>query len=71
MGTRFEPDNCDSLCFACHTLWEPNKHGAYRDFKMKQLGEARYKTLEIQAMTPTKVDEKLIVLAMKKLLAQD
>jgi hypothetical protein len=48
-------------------LWEGNKQGAYRDFKLKQLGEKRYKSLEIQAMTPTKVDEKLIALAFTKL----
>lgn len=69
-GTRFEPDNCDALCYGCHSLWEGNKQGAYRDFKLKQLGEKRYKSLEIQAATPTKVDEKLVVLGLKKLLKE-
>jgi len=65
-GTRFEPDNCDALCYGCHSLWESNKQGANRDFKLKQLGEARYKSLEIQAHTPTKVDEKLVRMWVKQ-----
>lgn len=69
-GTRFEPDNAEALCYGCHSLWEGNKQGAYRYFKLKRLGEKRYKTLEVQASTPTKVDEKMVVLGLRKLLAE-
>lgn len=67
-GTRWEPDNCIALCYGCHQYFESNKHGPYRDMMLKILGEKRYKTLEIQARTPTKVDERLIAKVLKKLL---
>ena len=42
-ATRYDPDNCDTLCYACHYGnihgWEYNKQGEYRDFKIKQLGK--------------------------------
>lgn len=49
-ATRYDPENCDSLCWLpCHYTWEHEKHGAYRDFKMKQLGPDRYHALEMRA----------------------
>jgi hypothetical protein len=49
--TRFDPENCDTLCYGCHYGdryhgWEYSKQGEYRDFKIKQLGEEAYKKLE-------------------------
>jgi hypothetical protein len=43
-GTRFDPLNCDAICwFPCHAYhWEKEKQGDYYDFKYKQLGKARY-----------------------------
>lgn len=49
-ATRYDPDNCDTLCWLpCHYTWEHEKHGDYRDFKLKQLGPKRYKALESRA----------------------
>ena len=50
-ATRFDPENCDTLCYGCHYGdryhgWEYAKQGAYRDFKIQQLGEERYKLME-------------------------
>lgn len=43
---RFEPLNCDALCFKCHMDNEGNKQSFYRDWKIKQLGLKKYKELE-------------------------
>lgn len=49
-GTRFDPENCDALCWLpCHKEWEHEKQGGYRDFKVNQLGMARYQALEARA----------------------
>lgn len=55
-ATRFDPDNLDALCYGCHygnrqEGWEYNKQGAYRTFKLNQLGEERYQALEERAKT--------------------
>lgn len=47
--TRFDPENCDTLCFQCHAQNEGNKQGFYRTWKMKQLGLKAYKALEERA----------------------
>lgn len=50
-GTRFDLENCDTVCWMpCHKYhWEKEKQGAYRDFKINQLGMARYQALEARA----------------------
>ena len=45
-ATRFHPDNLDAVCRGCHFKIEHAKQGIYREFKLKQLGEQRYKELE-------------------------
>ncbi len=51
---RFDPLNCDTLCFTCHMNNEGNKQGFYRDFKLKQLGEEKYRLMEIDHYQKTK-----------------
>lgn len=50
-GTRFDPENCDAVCWMpCHKYyWEKEKQGDYRDFKLKQLGAVKYKAMERRA----------------------
>lgn len=50
-GTRFDPENNDAVCWMpCHKYhWEKEKQGDYRDFKVRQLGMARYQALEARA----------------------
>lgn len=67
-GTRYEPDNCDALCFGCHKLWGSDERDEYTKFKTKQLGENRMKTLELQARSYCKKDRKLSLIIAKKLL---
>ena len=47
-STRFDPKNCDCLCFSCHINNEGNKQGMYRTWKLNQLGEQGYKDLELK-----------------------
>lgn len=67
-GTRFEPDNCDTLCHGCHRFWEKEDREAYRQFKVKQLGEDRHASLQLQANTYYKKDRKLELIKAKALL---
>lgn len=50
-GTRYDPENCDSACRECHTIWEKQKNNEYRDWKIRQLGIERYNMLEFNART--------------------
>jgi 5-methylcytosine-specific restriction endonuclease McrA len=49
-STRFDPENCDTLCYPCHygnlDGWEYDQAGAYRDFKIKQLGLKKFNKLD-------------------------
>jgi len=47
--TRFDPLNCDALCYGCHSEWEGNKQGDYRTFKLDKLGTKEYNELEKRA----------------------
>ena len=50
-STRYDPDNCVAVCWMpCHKFhWEKEKHGDYRNFMIKRLGESGYKKLEVKA----------------------
>lgn len=47
-NTRFDEENCDSICFGCHNFFHahPEEH---RRWKLKQLGEKGFRDLEIRA----------------------
>ena len=51
---RFDPKNCDTLCFTCHTNNEGNKQGFYREWKLKQLGKKVYEQMEKDHYQKTK-----------------
>jgi hypothetical protein len=51
---RFNPDNCDTLCWYDHMQNEGNKQGKYRDFKIKQLGKKVYNEMERKHYQETK-----------------
>lgn len=67
-NTRFEPDNVDCLCTACHRIWGSDEREAYRRYMIAKLGETRFKALEIQSNTYCKKDRKLALLKAKELL---
>lgn len=45
--TRFDPLNCDTLCYGCHTYWEERNKPDYTRFKQEQLGE-KYDSLVLR-----------------------
>ena len=65
-GTRFDTDNCDALCFACHQYWGSTDREAYREYKIKQLGEDGFKLLQARAYGFCKKDRKLQYIIWKK-----
>lgn len=66
-ATRYDPENCDALCYGCHALWEANKQGEYRDFKIKQLGKKGYNALERRARSIIKFGEFEMKVKLKEL----
>lgn len=56
MGTRYEFDNCDTLCkYPCHfQKWEKQKNDEYREYMLKKLGKKKFRELEIKAKGITK-----------------
>jgi hypothetical protein len=69
-SVRFEPDNVDCLCWGCHQIWGSNDREAYRDFKLKQLGEKRFNSLKVQANNYKKKDRKLEVIKWRLALPE-
>lgn len=69
-STRFEPDNCVSLCnIPCHNDWgHGDGRDAYRDFMIRRLGQARFDSLMIQANTCQKKDDEMAILYIKTLM---
>jgi len=53
--TKWVFDNIDAACWGCHSgVWEHNKQGEYRDFKIAQLGQERYDELQRMARSIAK-----------------
>jgi hypothetical protein len=67
LSVRFDPLNCDALCFGCHRIWEKEDREGYRVFKIRQLGQKGYDLLQIRANTIDKsIDRKLIAMYYKQ-----
>lgn len=68
-STRFDPNNCDALCFACHRLWgHGDEREIYKAFKIKQLGQKGFDLLELKSNTPCKKDREWELLIATQLL---
>lgn len=68
-SVRFEPLNCDTLCYGCHQLWgHGDQRDKYKEFKIKQLGDEGFKRLDIQAHSLKKKDRKLELIKWKQAL---
>lgn len=65
-NTRFDPDNCDALCFRCHQYWGGDGREEYMAYKQAQLGERAYRDLKIRAFQYKKKDDKLILIWLKQ-----
>lgn len=67
-NTRFDLENCDTLCMGCHQYWGSDNREDYREFKIRQLGEEGFKKLRIRAEMYKKKDRQASYLYSKKLL---
>lgn len=67
-SVRFDVENCDSLCFGCHRIWETEDREAYRAFKIRQLGQDGFDRLTLRASQYSKKDRKLALLKAQALL---
>jgi hypothetical protein len=67
-GTRFDPDNCITLCHGCHSFWERDRDD-YRAFMINRLkSENAFKILEWRARGYCKKDRTLALIRAKELL---
>ena len=69
-SVRFDPDNCDAGCIACHYFIDHTVEGQkwLDEFKLKQLGLQRFNGLLVRANTPGKRDDVLMTIYAKELL---
>ena len=67
-AVRIEPDNCDTLCMACHRIWGSDDREAYREFKIEQLGQDRFDALMVKAKTYHKKDRNMNYIIARELL---
>lgn len=67
-STRFDPENCDTLCHGCHQYWGSTYREDYRNFKIEQLGKARFDALTLRANSYKKKDRKMALIEAKALL---
>lgn len=44
-ATKLDPLNCVGLCRPCHTIWEDQKKGAYKEFMIEWLGQKEFDLL--------------------------
>ncbi len=71
-ATRFELDNCVTLCKYHHNyLGHGDGREEYREIMIQRLGEERFKTLKLQAHTYKKKDRKLERMIWRQKLKDD
>jgi len=70
-GTRYEPDNCMALCFYHHEqLGHGDLRDKYKEMMIEWLGQKRFDSLEIQANSYCKKDDKFMEIKLKELLKE-
>jgi hypothetical protein len=67
-GTRFDEENCDTLCMGCHEYWGEKDYEAYRDFKINRLGKSRFNLMKWRAYGYYKKDRKMEVIRIKEMI---
>ena len=66
--TRFDTENCDSLCVSCHFKWGGDGRYLYEEFKKKQLGTSGFNALMVRAHTYKKKDWEMALIEAEQLL---
>lgn len=71
-NVRFDPENADAACRACHRWVEDTVEGAkwLEQWKIAQLGEQRHALLLVRKQTYKQRDDKLDALYAKQLLRE-
>lgn len=71
-SVRFDPENCDLACKACHNFVENHPEGqkTLEKWKLKQLGERRYNLLMIRKETYHKPDDFMAIKYIKVLIEE-
>ena len=67
-STRFDIENCDTLCMGCHRIWSSDDREGYRAFMIKKLGQRGFDSLMLRANTTKKKDRKMELIRAKLLL---
>ena len=69
-SVRFDPENCDAACRPCHSFVEDKTEGrrALENWKLTQLGTARFNALRARKYAYKKKDPMLDLLYVKELL---
>jgi len=66
-SVRFDSANCCALCFSCHQYLDSNPLEHVK-WKRAQLGEKRFKALNVRAQMIKKRDDKMDVIVCQALL---
>lgn len=71
-STRFDPENALAGCASCHLYVDSTAEGKqfFAELQLARLGEKRLGLLTLRANTPTKRDDKLMLLYVKDLLKE-
>lgn len=59
-STRFDPKNLITLCIFCHTEWETQKEGIYKDFMISLIGQEEFDFLAVRAKSTMKQSAAII-----------
>ena len=60
-STRFNVDNCVSLCYGCHSYLDSHPLEKY-DWYSKKYGKSKFERIRLKSHLPEKLDYKLIEL---------
>lgn len=69
-NTRFDPNNCDSLCYGCHQYFTSHPADHY-EWQVEKKGQAVVDKLKLSASLYKKKDRKLEAMYWKQQLKQD
>ena len=69
-NTRFDPENCITLCFGCHRIWDGDERDEFKLFMRKRLGDEAFELLDVRAHIRKKRDDNLDRIAIKYLLKE-
>ena len=68
-STRFDPNNCVSLCFNCHQSFHDSKE-LRNNFMIKRLGQREYDLLELRSNSKGNKDDALTKIYILKLMEE-